>query len=319
MSLDELDQPVRPTTELALWQRLVVSATLSVPVIAMAMVPALQFTGWQWVSLALAAPVVVWGAWPFHRAAWLNLRHGSTTMDTLVSVGVLAAYGWSLVALFFGTAGELGTQHPLELTVDTTDGLSNIYLEAAAGVTTFLLAGRWLEQRAKRQAGAALRALLELGAKEVTVLTGPREPEWSPCDRSTSLGVGDSFVVRPGEKVATDGVVESGESAVDVALLTGEPVPVEVGPGDAVVGASLNVGGRLVVTGDAGRRRHPAGPDGPAGRAGAARQGPGPAAGRPDLRRVRAGRDRAVARHAGRLARARGTTPPQPSPRPWRC
>ncbi len=232
----------------SLWLRLVVSAALTVPVVAMAMISALQFTGWQWVSLALATPVVVWGAWPFHRAAWLNLRHGATTMDTLVSIGVLAAYGWSLVALFFGTAGELGTQHTMEMTVDTTDGLSNIYFEAAAGVTTFLLAGRWLEQRAKRQAGAAFRALLELGAKEVTVLTGPAHARVESLRPIDSLSVGDSFVVRPGEKVATDGVIESGESAVDVALLTGEPVPVDVGPGDSVVGASLNVGGRLVVT-----------------------------------------------------------------------
>ena len=246
--LDTLDQQMEADQQHALWLRLVVSATLSVPVIAMAMFPALQFTGWQWVSLALATPVVVWGAWPFHRAAWLNLRHGSTTMDTLVSVGVLAAYGWSLVALFFGTAGELGTQHAMEMTVDTTDGLSNIYFEAAAGVTTFLLAGRWLEQRAKRQAGAAFRALLELGAKEVTVLTGPPDARVETLRPIDSLSVGDSFVVRPGEKVATDGVIESGESSMDVALLTGEPVPVDVGPGDSVVGASLNVGGRLVVT-----------------------------------------------------------------------
>ena len=247
--LDKLDQQAEADRQQhALWLRLVVSAALSVPVVAMSMISAFQFTGWQWVSLALATPVVVWGAWPFHRAAWVNLRHGSTTMDTLVSVGVLAAYGWSLVALFFGTAGELGTQHPMEMSVDMTDGLSNIYLEAAAGVTTFLLAGRWLEQRAKRQAGAAFRALLELGAKEVTVLTGPAEARVETLRPVDSLRVGDSFVVRPGEKVATDGVIESGESSIDVALLTGEPVPVDVGPGDAVVGASLNVGGRLVVT-----------------------------------------------------------------------
>ncbi len=246
--VDELGQQIEAGQQHQLWLRLVVSATLSVPVIAMAMISALQFTGWQWVSLVLATPVVVWGAWPFHRAAWLNLRHGSTTMDTLVSVGVLAAYGWSLVALFFGTAGELGTHHTMEMSVDATDGLSNIYFEAAAGVTTFLLAGRWLEQRAKRQAGAAFRALLELGAKEVTVLTGPAGARVESLRPVDSLRVGDTFVVRPGEKVATDGVIESGDSSVDVALLTGEPIPVDVGPGDSVVGASLNVGGRLVVT-----------------------------------------------------------------------
>src|SRR6476469_8157301 len=159
----------------SLRQRLLISAVLTVPVIAMAMVPALQFTNWQWLSLALAAPVVIWGAWPFHRAAWANLRHGTTTMDTLISMGTLAAFGWSLYALFFGTAGEPGMTHPFELTIQRTDGAGNIYLEAAAGVTTFILAGRWFEARSKRQAGAALKTLLELGAKEVTVLRGGRE------------------------------------------------------------------------------------------------------------------------------------------------
>ena len=151
-------------------QRLLVSAVLTVPVIAMAMIPALQFTNWQWLSLTLAAPVVVWGAWPFHQAAWTNLRHGAATMDTLVSMGTLAAFGWSLYALFWGTAGMPGMTHPFELTIARVDGTGNIYLEAAAGVTTFILAGRYFEARAKRRAGAALRALLELGAKEVAVL-----------------------------------------------------------------------------------------------------------------------------------------------------
>jgi P-type Cu+ transporter len=245
--LEKLDRP-SPLDRLgALATRLVVSAALSLPVIALSMIGAWQFTGWQWVALGLATPVVVWGAWPFHQAAAINLRHGATTMDTLVSVGVLAAYGWSLVALFFGSAGELGMQHAGMRMTDGDSGLANIYLEAAAGVTTFLLAGRWLEHRAKRQAGAALRALLELGAKEVAVLAGPahaRVEELRPID---TLAVGDEFVVRPGEKVATDGVVTDGTSSVDVALLTGEPVPVDVEPGDPVVGASLNVGGRLVV------------------------------------------------------------------------
>jgi len=227
----------------ALRQRLVVSAVLSAPVIAMAMVPALQFDYWQWLSLTLAAPVVVWGAWPFHRAAWTNARHGTSTMDTLVSVGVLAAFGWSLVALFWGTAGEPGMTHPFRITIERTDGLGNIYLEVATGVTTFLLAGRWFEKRSKRRAGAALRALLSLGAKDVTVLRDGAEVSVPAGE----LAVGDLFVVRPGEKVATDGVVESGTSAVDASMLTGEPVPVEVGPGDAVTGATINAGGRLVV------------------------------------------------------------------------
>jgi len=223
--------------------RLLISTALSVPVIAMAMVPALQFTYWQWLSLTLAAPVVVWGAWPFHRAAWVNLRHGAATMDTLISIGTIAALAWSVYALFWGTAGEPGMVHPFELTIRRTDGAGNIYLEAAAGVTTFILAGRYFEARSKRQAGAALRALLELGAKDVAVLRDGREVR-IPVDQ---LGVGDAFVVRPGEKIATDGVVESGSSAVDASMLTGESVPVEVGPGDGVVGATVNAGGRLVV------------------------------------------------------------------------
>jgi Cu+-exporting ATPase len=227
----------------SLRQRLLVSAFLTVPVVAMAMVPALQFTYWQWLSLTLAAPVVVWGAWPFHKAARTNLRHGAATMDTLISLGTLAALGWSLYALFLGTAGEPGMTHPFELTVARTDGAGNIYLEAAAGVTTFILAGRYFEARSKRRAGAALRALLELSAKEVSVLRGGRE-ERIPVDR---LAVDDLFVVRPGEKVATDGVITEGSSAVDASMLTGESVPVEVGPGDAVVGATVNAGGRLVV------------------------------------------------------------------------
>ncbi len=227
----------------ALRRRVVVSLVLSVPVVAMAMVPALQFDYWQWLSLVLAAPVVVWGAWPFHRAAWVNLRHGAATMDTLVSVGTLAALGWSVYALFLGTAGVPGMTHPFELTVERTDGAGNIYLEAAAGVTTLILAGRWFEARSKRRAGAALRALLELGAREVAVLRGNAEVR-IPVEQ---LAVGDLFVVRPGEKVATDGVVEQGSSAVDRSMLTGESVPVEVGTGDQVVGATVNAGGRLVV------------------------------------------------------------------------
>jgi Cu+-exporting ATPase len=223
--------------------RLLVSTALTVPVVAMAMVPALQFDFWQWLSLTLAAPVVVWGGAPFHRAAWTNLRHGAATMDTLVSLGTLAAFGWSLYALFLGTAGEPGMTHPFELTIARTDGSANIYLEAAAGVTTFILAGRYFEARSKRQAGAALRALLELGAKQVSVLRGGVERLVPVGD----LAVGEQFVVRPGEKIAADGVVTDGSSAVDASMLTGESVPVEVRPGDAVAGATVNAGGRLVV------------------------------------------------------------------------
>jgi Cu+-exporting ATPase len=204
---------------------------------------ALQFTNWQWLSLALAAPVVVWGALPFHKAAWVNLRHGTATMDTLISMGTIAALGWSIYALFWGTAGMPGMTHPFELTVSRIDGTGNIYLEVAAGVTTFILAGRFFEARAKRRAGAALRALLELGAKDVAVRKNGVEQR-IPIDQ---LAVGDEFVVRPGEKIATDGVVVEGASAVDASMLTGESVPVEVGPGDQVVGATVNVGGRLVV------------------------------------------------------------------------
>ncbi len=224
-------------------QRLLISLVLTVPVVLMAMVPPLQFTYWQWLSLTLAAPVVAHGAWPFHKAAWTNLRHGAATMDTLISMGTLAALGWSLWALFLGHAGMPGMTHPFEPTIARTAGSSSLYLEAAAGVTTFVLAGRYFEARAKRKAGAALRALLELGAKDVAVLRAGREVR-VPTDE---LRVGDHFVVRPGEKIATDGTVLDGSSAVDASMLTGESVPVEVSPGDTVTGATVNAGGRLVV------------------------------------------------------------------------
>jgi Cu+-exporting ATPase len=223
--------------------RVLVSLVLTVPVVALAMVPAWQFTNWQWLSLTLAAPVVVYGGLPFHRAAWMNLRHGAATMDTLVSIGTLAAFGWSLWALFFGTAGESGMTHPFRFAIERGDGAGNIYLEAAAGVTLFILAGRYFEARSKRRAGAALRALLELGAKDVAVLRDGAEVR-VPIGQ---LAVGDRFVVRPGEKIATDGVIEDGASAVDTSMVTGESVPVEVVPGDQVVGATVNAGGRLVV------------------------------------------------------------------------
>ena len=223
--------------------RLVVSAVLTGPVVLLAMIPSLQFDNWQWLSLTLAAPVVVWGALPFHRATWANLRHAAATMDTLISVGVLAAFGWSVWALFWGDAGMPGMKMSFSLDVQRGAGTHEIYLEVATAVTVFILGGRFFEARAKRQSGAALRALLELGAKDVAVLRDGVETRL-PADQ---LAVGDRFVVRPGEKIGTDGVVEEGSSAVDASLLTGEPVPVDVGPGDVVVGATVNTSGRLVV------------------------------------------------------------------------
>ena len=241
---DDPAEQAQPVDELrALRTRLWVSLVLTVPVVALAMVPAWQFTHWQWLSLTLAAPVVVYGGLPFHRAAWTNLRHGAATMDTLISIGTLAAFGWSLWALFLGTAGTPGMTHPFSLDIGRTDGTGNIYLEAAAGVTLFILAGRYFEARSKRRAGAAMRALLELGAKDVGVLRDGTEVRIPVGE----LAVGDRFVVRPGEKIATDGVIEDGSSAIDASMLTGESVPVEVGPGAGVVGATVNAGGRLVV------------------------------------------------------------------------
>ncbi|HZY76066.1 MAG TPA: heavy metal translocating P-type ATPase, partial [Jatrophihabitantaceae bacterium] len=226
-----------------LLRRLAVSAVLALPVLVLAMVPAWQFDYWQWVSLALATPVVVWGAWPFHVATWTNLRHGASTMDTLVSLGTLAAYGWSLYALVFGTAGTRGMRMHFDPVASRGDGSGDIYLEVASVVIVFLIAGRYLEARAKRRSGAALTALLEMGAKDVTVLRDGTEAR-VPIEQ---LRVDDVFVVRPGEKIATDGVVLEGASAVDESMLTGEPVPVDVAVGDAVTGATVNAGGRLVV------------------------------------------------------------------------
>jgi P-type Cu+ transporter len=224
--------------------KLVVSTILTLPVLLMAMVPALQFDSWQWLSLTLAAPVVVWGGSDFHRAAWRNARHRTTTMDTLISIGTLAAFGWSLYALFFGDAGMPGMRMPFSLSVERGASDEQIYLEVASAVTVFILAGRYLEAKAKRRSGEALRALLELGAKDVTIVAADGREQRAAV---TTLAVGDRFVVRPGEKIATDGIVEEGTSAVDTSLLTGEPVPVEVAPGDEVTGATINAGGRLVV------------------------------------------------------------------------
>jgi Cu+-exporting ATPase len=227
----------------SLRQRMLVSLALGVPVIALSMIPPLQFTYWQWLALTLAAPVAVWGAWPFHRAALANLRHRAATMDTLISMGVLAAFAWSVYALFLGGAGHEGLHHGFSLTIARGSAGENIYLEVASGLTAAILTGRFFEARAKRRAGSALRALLQMGAKDVAVLRGDTELR-IPIDQ---LSVGDRFVVRPGEKIATDGVVDDGASAVDASMLTGESVPVEVGPGDPVVGATVNAGGRLVV------------------------------------------------------------------------
>jgi len=231
----------RETEELR--RRLFISTALTVPVVVLSMVPALQFTNWQWLTLTLSAPVAVWGAWPFHRAAWVNARHGAATMDTLISVGVIAAFGWSLYALFFGMAGQPGMHMTFQLIAESGSGASEIYLEVASAVTVFILAGRYVEARAKRKSGAALRALLELGAKDASLLADGVETR-VPV---SSLSVGDRFVVRPGEKVATDGRVVEGSAAIDLSMLTGESVPVEVSPTDHVTGATVNVGGRLVV------------------------------------------------------------------------
>ena len=234
-------EPQDETAELR--HRLLVSWALAAPVIVLAMVPAFQFRNWQWLSLVLAAPVVVWGGLPFHRAAWSGLRHRATTMDTLVSMGTIAAFGWSLYTLFIGDAGMPGMRHGFSLTTPAGEGASTIYLEAAAGVTAFLLTGRYLEARSKQSAGAALRALLELGAKQVTVLRGGREFT-VPVEE---LAVGDLFMTRSGEKIATDGEVVEGNSAVDNSAMTGESVPVEVAAGSSVTGSAVNAGGKLVV------------------------------------------------------------------------
>ena len=224
--------------------RLILSAILSAPVLFISMISALQFDNWQWVVWNLATPVVLYGAWPFHRAAWLNLLHGTATMDTLISIGTLSAWTWSVVGLLFGDAGMTGMTMGFDLVPDRSASLDHVYFEVAAVVTTFLLAGRYFEARAKRRAGAALHALLALGAKDVAVLDDAGTERRVPVGELT---VGDRFVVRPGEKIATDGVIEDGASAVDQALLTGESVPVDKAPGDPVVGATVNLGGRLVV------------------------------------------------------------------------
>ena len=232
----------RPGTRLRV--RLIVSAALSLPLLLLGMVPALQFDNWQWLSLQLATPVLLWCGYPFHRAAWSNLRHGTATMDTLISIGTIAAWTWSVVSLFFLGAGDPGMRHELSLVPERGGPAGDVYFEIVGVVITFLLAGRTFEARAKRRAGDALRALIALGAKDAAVLGADGSERRVPVER---LRTGDVFVVRPGEKIATDGEVVEGSSAVDRSLLTGESVPVEVGPGDAVTGATVNVGGRIVV------------------------------------------------------------------------
>jgi Cu+-exporting ATPase len=237
-----VDEDVDDTAPLR--RRLIVSALLAIPTLLLSMIPALQFDNWQWLALDLATPVILWGAWPFHRAAWANLKHGTATMDTLISIGTLAAWLWSLYALFIGNAGMPGMTMSFDLIPKAGEGADHIFLEVGAIVTVFLLAGRYFEARAKRRAGAALTALLALGAKDVAVLDETGVERRVAVEQ---LGVGDRFVVRPGEKVATDGVVLEGTSAVDQSLLTGESVPVEMHPGDEIAGASVNAGGRLIV------------------------------------------------------------------------
>jgi Cu+-exporting ATPase len=232
-----------PDATVELRRRLIISAVLAVPVVLLSMIPVLQFTNWQWLALTLAAPVAIWGAWPFHRAAAVNARHGAATMDTLISVGVLAAFGWSLYALFFGMAGVPGMHMTFTLIGTPEAGAGEIYLEVAAAVTVFILAGRYVEARAKKESGAALRALLELGAKDASLSRDGIETR-VPVD---SLVPGDRVVVRPGEKIPSDGLIVDGASAVDASMLTGESVPVEVGIGSRVAGATVNVGGRLLV------------------------------------------------------------------------
>jgi len=225
-------------------RRLIFSAVASVPLLAMGMVPALQFDNWQWISMQLATPVLFWAAWPFHRAAWTNLRHGTATMDTLISIGTIAAWAWSVVSLLFLGAGDPGLRHTLTLIPERGAHAGNVYFEAVGVVVTFLLAGRWFEARAKRSAGAALRALLALGAKDVAVLDADGVEKRVPVEE---LKVDHRFIVRPGEKIAADGIVYKGVSAIDRSLLTGESVPVDVKPGDPVTGATVNVGGGLLI------------------------------------------------------------------------
>jgi Cu+-exporting ATPase len=237
------EEPHEEPQVIALRNRLIAATVLGIPVLLLSMINTLQFTNWQWLTLTMAAPVVLWAAWPFHRAAWMNFRHGSASMDTLISVGTLAAFGWSVYALFWGAAGTPGMKMGFTLTLARGAGQDELYLEVACAVVVFILAGRYFEARAKRSSGAALRALLDLGAKDVAVIRDSQEVRIPIAD----LTVDDTFIVRPGEKIATDGVIESGTSSIDASLLTGEAVPVEAAPGDTVTGATVNAGGRIIV------------------------------------------------------------------------
>src|SRR6266542_1046025 len=274
--------------ERSLRQRFYGCIAIAVPVLALAMIPAIQFRNWQWAALTLATPVVTWGAWPFHKAAWANLRHGAATMDTLISLGTTVSYLWSLYALFLGDAGVPGMHTSFTLLPARVQAGDEMYLEVGVALTTFLLSGRYFEARARRRAGSALRALAQLGAKDAAVLRDGTEIR-VPIGQ---LAVGDLFVVRPGEKIATDGVVTDGASAVDASMLTGESVPVEVGPGDPVVRCDRQRRRAPDRARHPHRRRHPAGADVPTRGRRPVRQGPRAAVGRPDLRRVRARRHR---------------------------
>ena len=296
------DAPAEQDETAPLRDRLILAALLSVPALLLAMIPALQFDNFQWLSLNLVTPVVLWAAWPFHKAAWANLKHGAATMDTLISVGTLAAWLWSLYALFIGDAGMNDMRMAFDVIPKPGEGADQIYLETAGIVTTFLLAGRYFEAKAKRRAGAALKALLELGAKDVAILDADGTERRVPVEQ---LSVGDRFVVRPGEKVATDGIVEEGTSAVDMSMLTGESVPVEVAPGSRDRGRHGQRRRAPDRPRHQGRRRHRAGPDRAARRGRPDRQGAGPAPRRPHLRHLRPRRHRAVAGHARVLARHR--------------
>ena len=282
----------------ALRQRLLICVALTIPVVLLSMAPPLQFAYWQWASLTLAAPVVVWGAWPFHRAAWLNARHGAATMDTLISIGVLAAFTWSLWALFFGGAGEPGMTMEFSLIPRGESAVPEIYLEVASAVTVFILAGRYLEERAKSRSSRALRALATIGVKDVSVVRDDAERLIPIAD----LRVGDVFVVRPGEKVATDGVVVDGASAIDNSMVTGEPVPVGGRPGRSGDRRNGECRRTTAGSGQRGRCRYAIGAHRSPGGAGADGEGSRPAVGRPCVGSLRARGSRPVDRDPRGLA-----------------
>ena len=309
----ETAQPTEQDPAARLRTRLIISAALSVPVLLISMISSLQFDNWQWLSLQLATPVVLWGAWPFHRAAWANLKHATATMDTLISVGTLSAWLWSIYALFLGNAGDNGMRMVFNLIPSSGAGANEIYLETAAIVTTFILAGRYFEARAKRRAGAALKALLELGAKDVAILEPDGTERRVPIEQ---LQVGQRFIVRPGEKVATDGTVEDGHSAIDMSMLTGESVPVEVGPGSDDRRCDDQRRRTPDRPGHQDRQRHRARADRPARDRGADRQSAGATARRPDLRHLRRRPSSRSPSRRSASGSAPGRAPRSPSPPP---